>query len=335
MELHQPSGRHGLGLALAAATAVLWGFLPHSLELVLAELDAVTITWFRLGIAAAVMLAWLGARGALPRVARLNGRARGLLVVATACLAANYWSFLVGLDLTTPASAQVLIQAAPLLLALGGLVVFRERFGRGQWLGLCVLVAGLGLFFAGQLRALVSELGTYLRGTALIGLAAVTWAAYGLAQKQLLRSLSSQQIMTGIYVGCFVCFSIGAAPSSLGALSTVGWASLAFAALNTLGAYGCFAAALEHWPASRVSAVLAWTPLVALAVGVVGASVAPELVSAEAVSPVSLIGAGLVVAGSMGVALAGPAATAVSAVAPPTVPVNVEVLAGSGDSAPG
>ena len=58
-----------------------------------------------------------------------------LLIVATLGLAANYIGFLLGLDHTSPANAQVLIQLGPLLLALGGLVVFRERFAPAQWLG--------------------------------------------------------------------------------------------------------------------------------------------------------------------------------------------------------
>ena len=38
MQLHQPSGRHALGFGLAGATMLFWGFLPHGLQLTLAEL---------------------------------------------------------------------------------------------------------------------------------------------------------------------------------------------------------------------------------------------------------------------------------------------------------
>lgn len=302
--LHQPSGRNALGFALAGSTMLLWGVLPHGLELALRELDPMTITWFRFGVSALLMGAWLAARGALPARAAIAD-ARRLLLVATLGLAANYLAYLVGLDLTTPANAQVLIQMAPLLLALGGILVFRERFTPGQWLGFAVLVSGLGLFFASQLRELAADFPRYLRGVGVLALAAVTWAVYGLAQKQLLRAFSSQQIMTVIYVGCFGAFSLGAAPRALAGLTAVGWGALGFAALNTLGAYGCFAAALEHWPASRVSAVLAVTPLVTLGVGVSGAHWLPALVASESVSATSLAGAGLVVLGSIGVSLAG------------------------------
>lgn len=305
MDLHQPSGRGALGGALAASTMLLWGLLPHGLALALSELDPVTLTWFRFGVAAAVMGAWLGARGALPRWAALAGGGGWLLAVATAGLAVNYLAYVVGLGLTTPANAQVLIQMAPLLLGLGGIFVFGELFTRAQWLSLAVLVGGIGLFFSSQLVALAAEAGRYLRGAGMIGLAAVTWAVYGLAQKQLLRRLGSQQIMLLIYVGCFAAFSAGARPAHLAELSAVGWGALLFAALNTLGAYGCFAAALEHWPASRVSAVIAVTPLMTLFFGVAGSRVWPALVESEVVAWTSLLGAGLVVTGSMGVSLLG------------------------------
>src|SRR4029450_3040861 len=51
MALHQPSGRRRLGFALAATTMLLWGMLPLALKLGLSSLDAVTITWVRVGVA--------------------------------------------------------------------------------------------------------------------------------------------------------------------------------------------------------------------------------------------------------------------------------------------
>ncbi len=218
-------------------------------------------------------------------------------------LAANFIAFLVGLDLTTPANAQVLIQLAPMLLGLGSLVVFRERYERLQWLGLGVLSLGLALFFSSQLRALAAQLDRYLLGSALMLLAAVTWAAYGLAQKQLLRALPSQPLMLCIYVGCFLCFSPGARPGALAALSGGALAVLLFCAANTLVAYGAFASALSHWEASRVSAVLSLTPLATLGFATLAAALFPAAMPAEAISATSLAGAATVVGGSLLVTL--------------------------------
>ena len=43
-------------------------------------------------------------------------------------------------------------------------------------------------------------------GVLLVIVAAITWAAYALAQKQLLMHFNSQQIMWFIYVAGAVCF---------------------------------------------------------------------------------------------------------------------------------
>lgn len=303
MALHQPTGRSRLGFALAATTMLLWGTLPLALKLALHSLDAVTITWFRFGVASLVLVAWLGWRGQLPALAGLGRSGWGLLAIAVLGLAANFLAFLVGLDLTTPANAQVLIQLAPMLLGLGGIVVFGERYERLQWLGLGALLLGLLVFFSSQLRAATVGADRYLLGSGILGVAAVTWAGYGLAQKQLLRALSSQPLMLLIYVGCFLCFSVGAHPGALRALGRVEVGVLLYCAANTLVAYGAFAAALNHWEASRVSAVLALTPLATLGFSVLAEELWPAVFHAESISWTSLAGAATVVAGSLLVTL--------------------------------
>ena len=170
-----------------------------------------------------------------------------------------------------------------------------------------VLLAGLGLFFRSQLAALARDLDRYLSGVALIGTAAVSWAVYGLAQKQLLRALPSQALMLCIYVGCMVCFLPWSHPAALAGLSAGAFALLLFCAANTVLAYGAFAAALEHWEASRVSAVLALTPLATLGFAALGARFSPDVFAPESLSPASLAGAGLVVVGSLLTSLGGAA----------------------------
>jgi drug/metabolite transporter (DMT)-like permease len=134
-------------LGALAATTMLPGAAP-ALKPLLSDAPP--------GLAGVASLA-LGAWFASAASARFSGFGRtgwALLAVAVLGLAANFLAFLVGLDLTTPANAQVLIQLAPMLLGLGSLVVFGERYERLQWLGIGVLVLGLLVFFASQLRAL-------------------------------------------------------------------------------------------------------------------------------------------------------------------------------------
>ena len=306
MERHTTSGRRGLGLALATVTMLLWGALPLALKGVLPGMDAATITWYRFLASGLLLGGFLAARGRLPAMRQL-GRASGwLLAIATVFLAINYWAYLVALDLTTAADAQVLIQLAPLLLALGGLVVFRERFTRVQWLGFAVLGAGLALFSGSRLVALIEGADRFLLGAAVMLAAAVTWAVYGLAQKQLLQVLPSEAIMLCIYLGCAALFTPLADPGALLSLEPLALALLAFCALNTLLGYGAFAEALEHWEASSVGAVLALTPLATVALVELVDALWPGLVEPQTLAWSSLAGAGLVVAGSLAVSLGAP-----------------------------
>lgn len=301
--MHASSGRWRLGLALALTTAACWGLLPIALKIVLAGMDAWTITWYRFATAGLALGAYLAWRGRLPWRAPLTRRGWGLYAVALAGLLANYVLYLVSLDLTSPTVAQVLIQLAPMFLLFGGLVVFRERFARIQWAGFAILVAGLVAFFHNRL-AEVFALGTQLGlGVVVMIAAAITWAIYGLAQKQLLTQLASEQVLVLLYVGATPLLLPPAHLAQVLALDGTQLLMLAFCCANTVVAYGCFAEALEHWEVSRVSAVVTLAPLVTLAAMQGASLIWPDSVPPERLSALSIAGALLVVAGAMIAAL--------------------------------
>jgi drug/metabolite transporter (DMT)-like permease len=302
--LHRVSGRMRFGMLLSITTAACWATLPVALKLMLEAVDPITLTWFRFLVAALLTGAWLTARGQLTGYAGLDRRGWGMLAIAAAMLVGNYVFYLLGVERTTPGNAQLIIQLAPLLMALGGIWLFGERFRFAQWLGLALLAGGLYLFFWDQLRAAVHAPG-YVAGTLVVGLAAVVWAVYALAQKQLLVKLGSMQILVFIYAVAALVLWPFARPSTLLALDGVEWALLAFCALNTVVAYGAFAEALAHWEASRVSAVLATTPLLCLAVVAAVHALWPAMLAPEPISALGWIGALLVVGGSAAVSLLG------------------------------
>lgn len=303
MALHQASGRWRLGLTLALATAVAWASLPVALKLVLEAVDPITLTWFRFLVAAVLTGAWLAWRGQL-RGWALPARGWAMLLLAGVMLLGNYVFYLLGVDRTTPGNAQLLIQLAPLLMALGGIWVFGERFRAAQWAGLALLVAGMALFFLDQARAAVNAPG-YAQGAMLVVAAAVVWAVYALLQKQLLVRLGSMQVLLAIYVVAALLLWPFARPATLARLDLLHGTLLAFCALNTVAAYGAFAEALAHWDASRVSAVLALTPLLCIAVASVVTALWPTLLAPERIAPLGWFGALLVVAGSACVSLLG------------------------------
>ncbi|MBW4605263.1 MAG: DMT family transporter [Calothrix sp. FI2-JRJ7] len=301
--MHHTTGKWRLGLGLSLLTIVLWGVLPIALTVALSVLDVYTVTWFRFLLSFSLLTIYLAARGKLPTLKQLRATSWKLLSAAIIFLAANYILFLKGLALTSPANAQVIIQLAPLLMSFGGLLIFRERYSWRQWCGVGILTIGLALFFHEKLNSIITVQINYLLGTGLVVLGAVAWAVYALAQKQLLRTLSSMHIMVIIYGVCAFLFLPFATPKLLFTLNYFHWGTLIFCGLNTLIAYGAFAESLEHWESSRVSAVVAAAPIVTLISVHAVCVIAPSLIVPENLSVTAIVGAVLVVAGSVAMAL--------------------------------
>lgn len=298
--MHQTSGQWRIGLALSLLAVLLWGVLPLALTITLQVLDVYTVTWFRFAISFALLAIFLAARQQLPNLRKLRSILK-LIAIATVFLAINYLLFLQGLAQTSPANAEVVIQLAPVLFALGAIAIFKERFSLRQWLGMSVLVLGFVLFFHEQLRNLITAPTAYIAGNILLILAAAAWSIYALAQKQLLQTLSSTSTMLVIYGGCTLLFIPVAAPTEVFSLSPLHLGMLIFCGLNTLIAYGAFAEALEHWEASKVSAVLALAPIVTLVAVEIGSLLFPTLIAPEHLTTLAIVGASLVVAGSMAI----------------------------------
>jgi drug/metabolite transporter (DMT)-like permease len=298
--MHPVTGNWRLGLVLSLITALMWGMLPIALKLLLPVMDAVTITWYRFVAAGLLLGAYLLMSRKLPARSGLSGTGWKLLLVCVAGLCGNYLLYLLGLRLTSPAAAQIVIQLAPAFLLLGGVWIYGETFRIRQWAGFAILLSGLLLFFHDRIDALSSGSGDESLGVALIVLSAIFWAGYALAQKQLLARYSSNAIMWMIYLCAALLLIPVSVPRQVLALDGFGWFLLIFSSLNTLVAYGCFAEALNHWQASRISAVLAITPLVTLAATVILGRLYDGIVYSRADS-LSLLGACIVVAGSIAI----------------------------------
>ncbi|WP_031564490.1 DMT family transporter [Rheinheimera texasensis] len=296
--MHQASGRSFYGFILALVTAVLWGMLPIALKHLLMDLSANTITWVRFLVAALFVSLVLWQKNALPAVRGLSKKALTLLIIAIGGLLSNYILYLMGLHLLTAETAQVVIQLAPFLMMMGGIFIFREQLLLWQKIGATLLVSGLLLFFNEKLLILLTQFNQDSLGVLLVVIAAVTWACYALAQKQLLMTFNSQQIMWFIYLAGAVCFLPLIDLNPVLQLTGLQWGLLAFCCLNTIIAYGAFAEALEHWEASKVSAVLAITPLLTILFANIVSWLFPDAAPAQGLNFWSVTGALLVVAGS-------------------------------------
>jgi drug/metabolite transporter (DMT)-like permease len=113
-----------------------------------------------------------------------------------------------------------------------------------------------------------------------------------------------------LYVGAVPLLLPPAHLAQVQALDHLQLGMLAFCCANTVIAYGCFAEALEHWEVSRVSAVVTLAPIFTVLGVHAAAWVWPDAAPAEALSGWNLLGAALVVGGSMTTALGARSAAA-------------------------
>ena len=296
MALHRSSGRARLGLSLALFTALVWGSLPIALKVLIDGLDAVTLTWSRFLIAGLLLLALGTGR---QRPAGWRGGWVPLLLAATLGMCGNYAFYVLGLAFTTPTTAQLVIQLAPIFLMVGSLVIYGESFARRQWLGFAVLLAGLGGYFHDRVGEMVGQLHGLGGGLLLILAAALSWTIYALTQKQLLTQLRPTFVLMVIYLGGALLLWPLATPSSLPGQAPWRLALLGGTALATLISYRTFAGALAHLEGSRVSLVISLTPVVTLAASAAANPFWPALIHPEILDGVRLTGAAMVVGGSM------------------------------------
>lgn len=152
------------------------------------------------------------------------------------------------------------------------------------------------MFFSPRFDDVFISLSDYGIGLLMLMGAAVSWVGYAIIQKVLLREFNAEETMLVFYWIGAIVFLPFSSFDSLDQLTSLQWLLLLLCGFNTLIAYGCFSESMVHVEASRVSAVIAITPLVT--VSIVQLIPIPGII-AEPLFLVSLIGALCVVGGSV------------------------------------
>ena len=294
-----PIASRWLGPIFAALTLFLWGTLPVILKLLLLSLDPFTATWYRFLFASVLLMPFIAYRYGLASPFRVRGKALALAAACVLGLCANYLTYMMGLQRISPSSAQVVMQLSPILVLLGGLIVFKEPFSRLQWFGFGVLIIGMLLFFNQRYAELFSTAANYAQGIWLVFAAAVFWAIFILAQKPLLHHLPSVSIMALVYWFGSVSFLPLAQPDLVLDLPTMPLVLLVCSVLFTLVSYLSFAETMKRMEASRVGALIALGPLVTLTIMGLLSMTHPGLVPSHPHNEIAIFGAVLVVIGSM------------------------------------
>lgn len=290
----------GVGFFLALTAAICWGALPIAMKQVLVVMEPYTVVWYRFLIAALGLGAILFCRHQLPPVRIFRHRRWWVLVVvATAGLLGNFVLFSSSLQYLSPTTSQVIGQLSPVGMMFASVVILKEKMRWTQVVGAVMLIGGLLLFFNTSLVELFTRLTDYTLGVLLGMCAAMVWVTYGVAQKVLLRRLTSPQILFLLYCLCVLSITPWTHPEVLLRLNHWQLFCLLFCGANTLIGYGALAEAMARWQAAQVSAIVTLTPLFTLLFSDLLALLWPAWFLMPALNFAGYVGAFVVVAGAM------------------------------------
>ncbi|THA00680.1 DMT family transporter [Rodentibacter pneumotropicus] len=286
-----------LGFIFALITAMAWGSLPIALKQVLSAMNAQTIVWYRFVVATIALFILLAYKKKLPELRKI-GRYTWLAIIGVLGLAGNFLLFSRSLNYIEPSVAQIFIHLSSFGMLISGVIIFKEKLGLHQKVGILFLLIGLGLFFNDRLNIFV-ELNQYSIGVILSVTASLIWVAYGMAQKLMLRKFSSQQILLMMYFGCVIVFTPMAEFSQVQALTPFTLICFIYCCLNTLIGYGSYAEALNRWDVSKVSVVVMLVPLFTILFSHISHMISPNHFATPELNSISYIGAFVVVCGAI------------------------------------
>ena len=280
---------------MISITAALWGILAIVLKYALQRFSGSTIIWFRFTFSFVFLAGYYLIHR--PQFFEILIKPPILGILAGLAMAGNYLGFTSGVALTSPSNAQILIQISPLLVAVVGVVYFKEHLTLLQKSGFGIAAAGFVLFYWDQLHHLMISSQQFSRGNLWIIFAAITWAFFAVCQKLLVRIWTPQQTNLLIYIVAAMVFSPLADFHEFQGLALSDWLTLIFLGANTLIAYGTLGEALKLLPANQVSAIIVLNPLITLIiVGVLSIQKLPWL-SSESTTVIGYAGALLLLAG--------------------------------------
>jgi drug/metabolite transporter (DMT)-like permease len=285
------------GVIFSSITAILWGFLAIALKVSLTDLRPVDITWVRFSIAFIVLAAFLLVTN--QSQFKIIKSPPPLLIIAALCLGFNYLGFISGVNFTSPGISQVFIQLGPVLLALAGFIIYKERVNLPQLIGLIMVVSGLVLFYREQLSFITGHKDIFNRGIAWIIFGAIAWAGYAISQKKLVQTYPPMQLNLIIFGLPAVLYSPFANYSSLLDISLKYWLLIIFLGLNTLAAYGSLAIALKYLAANKVSVIITQNPVITFITMAILGALEVSWIMPENFTFLTIIGAMFVIIGAV------------------------------------
>jgi drug/metabolite transporter (DMT)-like permease len=282
-----------LGTELGLAAMILiWGVNFAVVKRALDVFEPLGFNALRYLLASVFVLVVLGARGKLSLPARED--LPRIVILGLIGNLVYQMAFILGLERTRAGNASLLLALVPVFILL---LTRRSEPGQGRsvWVGVILSVVGVAMVSGSALRV---EGVTTLTGDLLLLGAAVVWALYTVGTRALIiRYGSVRATAWTLWVGGLGIFLAGIpslARQEWQQVSALAWAGLFYSAFLSIGlAYLLWYRGVERIGGARTALYSNLTPVVAVITGWVWLG--------EALTPVGMAGAALVLVGLMSV----------------------------------
>jgi drug/metabolite transporter (DMT)-like permease len=285
-----PEGKTGTafaGFALAALLAGAAGIAFAPIFVRTSEVGPVATAFWRVLLALPILWAWMEIEGRRSGEPGRPSSLRDLLALFASglFLGSTFALWHVSLGLTSVATSTLLVNLAPVFVALGAWLFLGQRFGVAFLVGMTAALGGAALLVVGGPSGLG---GGELAGGGLAALAAVSYAGYILSVSGLRPRFSTAAVMAyGAPAACTALLPVALlSGETLLPASWQGWAVLVAVALvsQVLG-QSLVAYALAGLPAAFSSVALLLQPTIAaaLAWAILGEALGPWQVGGGAV----------------------------------------------------
>jgi drug/metabolite transporter (DMT)-like permease len=290
------NSEHAKGITYSVVAALMWSILAIALKVSLQDLTSISIVWVRFLVAFLFLLVIMVFMRR--KLFELFRRPPLKLIIASAALGLNYYGFMKGVELTSPSIAQVYIQLGPVLFALAGIILFREKINSLQIIGFTIALLGLALFYWENFQEMENQK-SYTLGVIWTILGAMAWSVYAVFQKQLTKTHSTNQLNLFIYVFCALIVMPFVPFHEFKGISLPMWFLVIFLGVNTLVAYGAIALAFKHLDANKVSVIVTLNPVVTFIIMYFLAVFNASWIKPEHFSVATIIGASLALGGAI------------------------------------
>ena len=279
-----------LAFAALLAGGVAIGFAGIMVRL--SDVSPLASAFWRLALAAPLLWVWAAASASQDKSQGKRTEFSWPLFLSGAYFAGDMAIWHLSLHNTTVANATLLSNFAPLFIALWLGIVLRVKFSRLFLCGMALALVGAALLIGPNLNMSAAEQAGRLWGDAFGLGSAIFYAAYQLAIKDARNAYSTARLMawsSTITALCLLPLAL-LAPGQFFPAELAGWLPLiGLALIAQIGGQTVIAYALAHLPASLSSVSLLVQPLTA--------AIAAWILFNEALGPVRLLGAALLLAG--------------------------------------